>query len=295
MSNVAPINSGQELAVVEAPAISSNAMILNEGNFSRAVKFAEMMATAAVAVPQHLRGKTGDCMAIVMQSAQWKMNPFAVAQKTHFVNGSIGYEAQLVNAVVQESGAIVGRFHYEYSGDGVNLACRVGAVIRGEREITWGEWLRLADVAVKNSPLWKTNPKQQLGYLQVKNWARLYTPGAILGVYTPDELETPPAERDMGPAEVVSTRTPGPLPDYPQDQFEKNLPAWLAAIKEGRITAEQIVVRASTKYIVTGAQRDQIYGAVSQEPEPQPEVAEGAAAPGDDNSEWLKGFDGEAQ
>ena len=40
------------------------------------------------------------------------MNPFAVAQKTHVVNGSLGYEAQLVNAVVQASGAIDGRFHY---------------------------------------------------------------------------------------------------------------------------------------------------------------------------------------
>jgi hypothetical protein len=35
-----------------------------------------------------------------MQAAQWGMNPFAVAQKTHVVNGTLGYEAQLVNAVV---------------------------------------------------------------------------------------------------------------------------------------------------------------------------------------------------
>lgn len=35
-----------------------------------------------------------------MQAVQWGMNPFAVAQKTHFVSGKIGYEAQLVNAVI---------------------------------------------------------------------------------------------------------------------------------------------------------------------------------------------------
>jgi hypothetical protein len=201
MSNVATLPVADH-AAMQADSISSTAIVLNDQNFERVLKFAEMMATAAVAVPQHLRGKPGDCLAIVMQATQWGMNPFAVAQKTHFVNGAIGYEAQLVNAVVQESGAIDGRFHYEYQGDGAGIACRVGAVIRGEREITWGEWLKASDVTTKNSPLWKTNPKQQLGYLQVKNWARLYCPGAILGVYTPDELEHP-AERDMGSAEVV--------------------------------------------------------------------------------------------
>ncbi len=188
----------------DAPAISSNAMLLSDENFGRCMKLAEMMATATATVPNHFRGKPGDCLAVVMQAAQWRMNPFSVAQKTHLVNGSLGYEAQLVNAVVQESGAIVGRFHYQYGQDGTgHITCRVGAQLRGEREITWNEWISEADVTTKNSPLWKTNPRQQLGYLQVKNWARAYCPGAIMGVYTPDELQ----EKDMGPADVV---TPAP-------------------------------------------------------------------------------------
>lgn len=105
------------------------------------------------------------------------------------MNGKLGYEAQLVNAAVTTSRAIVGFFNFEYRGEGQNLACRVGAVLRGSNEITWGEFLCIADVTIKNSPLWKSNPRQQLGYLQVKNWARLYTPGAMLGVYSVDELE----------------------------------------------------------------------------------------------------------
>lgn len=32
------------------------------------------------------------------------------------------------------------------------------------------------------------DPKQQLAYLAVKRWARLYCPDVILGVYSPDEL-----------------------------------------------------------------------------------------------------------
>lgn len=159
---------------------------------------AARMATSKATVPDHLRGNEGDCWAIIMQAVQWKMNPYVVAQKTHIVSGKLGYEAQLVNAVIQNSRMITGSFKYEYEGEGGALQCRVGAKLKGDDDITWGEWLSIASVTTKNSPLWKTNPKQQLGYLQVKNWARAYCPGAILGVYTPDEIESIPAEREIG-------------------------------------------------------------------------------------------------
>lgn len=187
---------------VDAPRSNAGALMMNIPAMESMMRVAELMASGRSTVPAHLQKNPADCMAVVMQSMQWGMNPFAVAQKTHLVNGALGYEAQLVNAVVQESGAIEGRFHYEYKGAAGSVECRVGAKIRGEAEITWGEWLSEAKVTTKNSPLWKTNPRQQMGYLQVKNWARAHTPGAILGVYTPDEFDTP-APRDMGQAQVV--------------------------------------------------------------------------------------------
>lgn len=186
--------------------IGTAAAIFSPEGMDRLVRFATLMADSKATVPQHLAGKPADCLAVTMQAAQWGMNPFAVAQKTHVVNGTLGYEAQLVNAVVQSSGAIKGRFHYEYRGEGASLECRVGAVIRGEHEITWNEWLCISSITTKNSPLWKTNPKQQFGYLQVKNWARAHTPGAILGVYTPDELQetAPRVERDITPTTTAA-------------------------------------------------------------------------------------------
>ena len=66
------------------------------------------MAKGKVTVPEHLRGNVGDCMAIATQAMLWNMDPFVVAQKTHIVSGRLGYEAQLVNAVLQNSGAIRG-------------------------------------------------------------------------------------------------------------------------------------------------------------------------------------------
>lgn len=184
-------------------------LMMNPESMDRVIRMAEMMANGKSTLPAHLQKNPADCMAVVLQAMQWGMLPHIVAQKTHLVNGTLGYEAQLVNAVVQESGCITGRFHYEYRGNSPTMECRVGAIIRGEREITWGEWLNEAKVTTKNSPLWKTNPRQQMGYLQVKNWARLYAPGAILGVYTPDEFDAP-QPRNMGTVQEVTQ--PEPLP-----------------------------------------------------------------------------------
>lgn len=211
-SNVATIaQEPSQLREVHEPSTSTANMLMNPQVIQQLQKFAHLMASGKCTVPQHLRGSEGDCMAIAMQSAQWGMNPFAVAQKTHLVNGTLGYEAQLVNAVISSSSAIEGRFHYEYAGDwdranSADAAVRVGAILKGEAEITWGEWLFIAKVSTKNSPLWKTAPKQQAAYLAVKYWARLYAPQVILGVYTNDELEGPNAVpvREINPSPSAS-------------------------------------------------------------------------------------------
>lgn len=170
-------------------------MLMDENKMGALMRFAEQMSLGTVTLPDHLRGKPGDCLAISMQAAQWGMNPFAVAQKTHIVSGKLGYEAQLVMAVAKASGAIRGSFRFEHRpGIGKDdFECRAGAALAGESEITWGEWLASSQVTTKNSPLWKTNPRQQMAYLQAKNWMRLYAPEAILGVCSDDELMDSPA------------------------------------------------------------------------------------------------------
>lgn len=44
-----------------------------------------------------------------------------------------------------------------------------------------------------------SNPKQQIAYLALKYWARLYCPAVVLGVYTPDEVEQR-TEKEINPA-----------------------------------------------------------------------------------------------
>ena len=236
-SNVAVIQpEAQQLREVPEPSTSTANMLMNPEIISQLQNFATLMASGKCTVPKHLQNSEGDCMAIAMQSAQWGMNPFAVAQKTHLVNGTLGYEAQLVNAVITSSNEIEGRFHYEYQGDWIkqnspDAAVRVGAVLKGENEITWGEWLFVAKVTTKNSPLWKTAPKQQAAYLAVKYWARLYAPQVILGVYTNDELAGPNAiqEREINPSQGsnISSSINAKLAEAPAaEQHQQEMPSF---------------------------------------------------------------------
>lgn len=247
--------------------------LMQGDNLDRLERIAERMASGRMTVPEYLRGNIGDCMAIAMQAMLWNMDPFAVAQKTHIVSGRLGYEAQLVNAVLQNSGAIRGMPHYEYRGDGASLECRVGCVPRGESEIRWGEWLAISQVTTKNSPLWKVNPRQQMGYLQVKNWARAFAPGAILGVYTVDELEDMPVpQRGAASAPAAEPARPA-LPAYQQADFDKNLPQWRGVVESGRKSAADLLAMLATKATFTEQQKAEILklGKVEEEAAPAAE------------------------
>lgn len=247
--------------------------LLEDDNFDKLWRMAEALANSALSVPKELKGNIGDCLAIVTQAMIWGLNPFAVAQKAHVINGKLGYEAQLVNAVVMQSGAIRGSFSYEYEGD----RCRVGAVLRGESEITWGEWLSAATVQTKNSPLWKVNPKQQMGYLQVKNWARAYCPGALLGIYSTDELEAMPEALPPAAATAALSKLPA-LPPYSSEDFTKNLPKWQKLIDEGKGTGAELLAKLSTKATFTDEQQAQIKALVRKAQEPEPAAAPAPAA-----------------
>ncbi|SXZ03430.1 RecT family recombinase [Klebsiella pneumoniae] len=208
-----------------------NVSILTNGElFDRLRTLSEVMANSGNFVPEHYRGKPDACMAVVMQAARWGMDPFAVAQKTFIVNNSgvLGYEAQLVNAVVNNMAPTKDRIHFEWFGEWENIVgrfiektsskgnkyiapgwdlkdeagvgVRAWATLKGEsepRELV----LMLSQAQVRNSTLWASDPRQQLAYLAVKRWARLYCPDVILGVYTADEIDER-EEKIINPAQA---------------------------------------------------------------------------------------------
>lgn len=220
-------------ALDNSPApMSPSAMMLDMETLKAISHVADLMAEGKVSIPVHLRGNRGDCFAIAMQSAQWGMNPFAVAQKTHLSqSGALGYEAQLINAVVCNLAPIKGRPEYEFLGDWdkilgkveerksdkggkyyvatytkadeSGLGVIVRATFRGEsepREVR----VMMSQAYPRFSTQWATDPQQQISYLAIRKWARRYTPDVLLGVYTGEELDARNHEpRDMGRADEV--------------------------------------------------------------------------------------------
>ncbi|EOX9507706.1 TPA: RecT family recombinase [Citrobacter amalonaticus] len=223
----------KNITVADQNAVVNSNIALFDSQYLNAISaFAQMMSQGSATVPRHLQGNAADCMAVAMQAAQWQMNPFAVAQKTHLINGVLGYEAQLVNAVISRSGVLASRFEYEWYGpwekvigkfnikkgekgeyrvpgwtmaDEEGIGIIIKARLKGEdqpRELD----LLLAQARVRNSTLWADDPRQQLAYLAVKRWARLFCPDVILGVYTPDELEER-EEKIINPAQSTQSIT----------------------------------------------------------------------------------------
>ena len=156
-------------------------------SMGEAMEIAKLMAGGNF-VPKHLRGVPGDCLAVVMQAARWGMDPFAVGNKTYFVNDRMAYEAQLVNAVVNSSNVLAGRLKVEWFGEGNNLECEVTGFIKGDPDPKTRR-VKINTITTRNSPLWKQDPQQQLAYFAQRAWARLHAPEVLLGVYTPDEIE----------------------------------------------------------------------------------------------------------
>lgn len=236
----------QQSPVLPMNAQTSN-LVLDPAAMQNMVAFADFMCKAVITVPKHLQGNSGDCLAVTMQAMQWGMNPFAVAQKTHLVNGNLGYEAQLVNAVIIARAPIIGRPNYDWYGDwskvdgktnkAHDVGVRVWVTIKGETDPRVLD-ISMAQVGtVRNSPNWANDPKQQIAYLAVKKLARLHFPDVILGVYTDDELLDHAPTVDVTPVQNEVER----LEDTRPTLTEKQANAAIKKIKNGEVELQQII------------------------------------------------------
>jgi len=159
------------------------------------------MCKADIALPKHLRGNAGACMAVAMQALEWQMSPFAVASKSYSVNGQIAYEAQLIMAVINTRSGIEGRLKFRFEGEGPERVCIAYGKLDGE--VLEVRSPKFKDITPKNSPLWKSDPDQQHCYYTARAWGRRHTPEVILGVYDRDEAEQfrgPDNAKDVTPS-----------------------------------------------------------------------------------------------
>jgi hypothetical protein len=227
--------------------MSAVAMMSDEAMFNRMVRFADLMATGRATIPKELQNP-GDCMAITMQAMNWKMNPFSVAQKVHFISGKIGYESQLVAAAVENSGAIVGGFHFEWFGPWEKVV--------GKFEI-------------------KTNADKK--EFRVPGWALKDEEGIGIKVWATKKGESEPRYLDLL---LAQARTPQEAEVYSNEEFAEKKPDWKATVIEKKKDNARFIAFIESKgKKFTDAQKAEImaWKAIEQpaEPNPQPQQPQG--------------------
>lgn len=199
----------QKLAARVDPSVISQLQVsgavggLGFRNAAEAMEFAKLMAISHVAVPKHLRGNPGACLAVTIQAVEWQMSPYAVANKSYSVNDRLAYESQLVQAVILKRAPIKGRLKVEYIGDGDKRVCKVWATLTDGETVEY-QSPEFGKIQPKNSPLWKSDPDQQQFYYAGRALCRRHFPDVLLGVYDRDEIDDAPRDpakaRDVTPA-----------------------------------------------------------------------------------------------
>lgn len=188
-----------ELATVQPAQPQSGALnALVPKTLDEALRLADTMSKANL-VPSHLQGKPGDCFLVVSQAQRWGLDAISVAQATSVVHGRLCYEGKLVAAVLYAMGAVEGRLRYKYEGEGPKRTITVTGRVRGTDEdvsITGSvaDW-RTYGKDKQGSPIknaWDSMADDMLAYRGARQWARRYAPEAMLGIYTPDEIEEAP-------------------------------------------------------------------------------------------------------
>lgn len=203
MNQIAPV----------APVAPGAGSALIPTSVREAMDLATMMAKGKL-VPAALQGSPADCLLVIEQAMRWGMSPFAVAQEVSVIQGKLMHSGKIVAAAVQSCGILSGRLRYDYSGEGDALAVTVSGTLRGEtepRSVT----VRLRDARTNNQH-WAKSPEQMLAYHAARVWARRYAPEVMLGVYSPEEFDTPPAAEPIPPAR-------GPVVEHEEPQRE---PEW---------------------------------------------------------------------
>lgn len=234
------ISNRIDTGVTRGLAISDRAGGIAFASMDEAMTFAKLMAISSVAVPKHLRGVPGACLAIVIQAIEWKMSPYAVANKSYSVNDRLAYESQLIQAVILQRAPIIGRFKVEYTGDGDNRVCKVWAKLKDSEDTVEYISPPFGKITPKNSPLWKSDPDQQQFYYSGRALCRRHFPDVLLGVYADDEILPPGPERarDVTPAKSIGDKL----------DALSNLPAERVDADTGEITTQTNSDAADTSH-----------------------------------------------
>lgn len=251
MVDVSEIERRIDRVVTSAIPVNTHLGGVDPKDYGQVMEFAKTMATAKHSIPQWMRGSPGDCLACCSRALRWGMDPYFVADKSFLMEGKsgtkVGYESQLIHAVVEALAPLKGRLRHRYEGEGDDLVCIVWGTFKGEDtpheypSVTLGK--RIKDIGksdrgnFRGSPLWLQKPRLQLFYDASRDWARQNCPDVLAGVYAREEL------LDMEPVDVT-----------PKNELAERLKATRAMFASGErgFDADHVAKTAAARSIIDG-------------------------------------------
>lgn len=233
---------------------------LSPKSFEQALQLAEYLADSTM-VPKDFVGKPGNCLIAMQWGLEVGLKPLQAMQNIAVINGRPSMWGDAVLALVRSSPLC------EYvieTDDGHTATCR--AKRRGEPEqISTFDMndAKTAGLLSKAGP-WTQYPKRMRQMRARSFRLRDSFPDVLKGMAVTEELLD--MRKDMGMADEVGAPPPPPapppsktdLPDYPQKDFDANLPAWRGVIESGRKTPEALIAMLSTKGVLSETQKDAI-------------------------------------
>lgn len=286
------------------------------------MEFSKLMAVSGSAVPYHLRGNPGACLAICTKALRFGFDPFALAEHSFAMSKevdttvtqptggrttvkekveTIAYDSYVIRAVIEAHAPVQGRLKYTFDGEGDARTCTVSAVPIGETEPlsvkspTLGE--RKAAIGtnregnLKGSPLWTNKPDQQLAYDTGRDFCRRHFPEILMGWYDKDEFDEyakATAAKDVTPAAGLKERlgaTPkGDAKGFSAEHVANQIGHSPATVLDASVPAKEPVLAGEP--VDTAAKARKRKTGTTDAPEPS-NSAPAKEPTGDQTAEWL--------
>lgn len=175
-------------------------------NLKDLVDAAKLLSAAGEMIPPFFRGNVGAMFANCLRAQELGISPLTLANWTYAVTNKgetrIAYESQLFHALIEARAPIKERMQVWYEGEGDDLKCFVSAIFKGETEPRQWPPANMADQytlgklrpgkndygKTKGSPLWDSKPPLQLFYNISRDFARVFFPDVLGGMYGKDEM-----------------------------------------------------------------------------------------------------------
>jgi len=232
-------------------------------DLAQAIEFAGILSKSNM-VPKEFVGNPGNILVAIQWGMELGLQPMQAMQNIAVINGRPSLWGDAVIGIVKASPAC------EYVVEEVTdttATCRVKRRGEPEQSRTFTmEDATKAGLKGKQGP-WTQYPKRMM-QMRARSWAlRDVFPDVLRGMPVAEEvMDYSPVEREINPA-PAAPRVTEPQP-YPAADFEKNLPAWRAAIAKGK-DPEQIIAMVSSKGVLSDEQKQAI-----REPAAAPDLFE---------------------